>query len=151
MAGARALWRATGMKDGDFEKPIIAVANSFTQFVPGHVHLKDLGQLVIGEIERAGGVGKEFNTIAVDEGIAMGHDGMLYSLPSRDIIADSVDRHLESNDVSPKAVAILNWYQNVVCLICSSTYASFSGEASRRLGCHALWLQVAWGVRIPWN
>jgi dihydroxy-acid dehydratase len=91
MAGARALWRATGMKDGDFEKPIIAVANSFTQFVPGHVHLKDLGQLVIEEIEKAGGVGKEFNTIAVDDGIAMGHDGMLYSLPSRDIIADSVE------------------------------------------------------------
>jgi dihydroxy-acid dehydratase len=91
MAGARALWRATGMKDKDFEKPIIAVANSFTQFVPGHVHLKDMGQLVIGEIERAGGVGKEFNTIAVDDGIAMGHDGMLYSLPSRDIIADSVE------------------------------------------------------------
>jgi dihydroxy-acid dehydratase len=91
MAGARALWRATGMKDKDFEKPIIAVANSFTQFVPGHVHLKDLGQLVIEEIERAGGVGKEFNTIAVDDGIAMGHDGMLYSLPSRDIIADSVE------------------------------------------------------------
>jgi len=91
MAGARALWRATGMKDGDFAKPIIAVANSFTQFVPGHVHLKDLGQLVISEIEKAGGVGKEFNTIAVDDGIAMGHDGMLYSLPSRDIIADSVE------------------------------------------------------------
>ncbi|MDE2270334.1 MAG: dihydroxy-acid dehydratase [Betaproteobacteria bacterium] len=91
MAGARALWRATGMQDGDFGKPIIAVANSFTQFVPGHVHLKDLGQLVIEEIERAGGVGKEFNTIAVDDGIAMGHDGMLYSLPSRDIIADSVE------------------------------------------------------------
>ena len=91
MAGARALWRATGMKDGDFEKPIIAVANSFTQFVPGHVHLKDLGQLVAREIEAAGGVAKEFNTIAVDDGIAMGHDGMLYSLPSRDIIADSVE------------------------------------------------------------
>ncbi|WEN13957.1 dihydroxy-acid dehydratase [Rhodanobacter sp. AS-Z3] len=91
MAGARALWRATGMKDGDFQKPIIAVANSFTQFVPGHVHLKDMGQLVIEEIVRAGGVGKEFNTIAVDDGIAMGHDGMLYSLPSRDIIADSVE------------------------------------------------------------
>ncbi len=91
MAGARALWRATGMKDGDFSKPIIAVANSFTQFVPGHVHLKDLGQLVIEEIQKAGGVGKEFNTIAVDDGIAMGHDGMLYSLPSRDIIADSVE------------------------------------------------------------
>jgi dihydroxy-acid dehydratase len=91
MAGARALWRATGMKDGDFDKPIIAVANSFTQFVPGHVHLKDLGQLVAREIEKAGGVAKEFNTIAVDDGIAMGHDGMLYSLPSRDLIADSVE------------------------------------------------------------
>jgi len=91
MAGARALWRATGMKDDDFKKPIIAIANSFTQFVPGHVHLKDLGQLVAREIERAGGVAKEFNTIAVDDGIAMGHDGMLYSLPSREIIADSVE------------------------------------------------------------
>jgi dihydroxy-acid dehydratase len=91
MAGARSLWRATGMKDGDFGKPIIAVANSFTQFVPGHVHLKDLGQLVAREIERAGGVAKEFNTIAIDDGIAMGHDGMLYSLPSRDLIADSVE------------------------------------------------------------
>jgi len=91
MAGARALWRATGMTDGDFEKPIIAVVNSFTQFVPGHVHLKDMGQLVAREIEAAGGVAKEFNTIAVDDGIAMGHDGMLYSLPSRDIIADSVE------------------------------------------------------------
>ena len=91
MAGARGLWRATGMKDGDFGKPIIAVVNSFTQFVPGHVHLKDLGQLVAREIESAGGVAKEFNTIAVDDGIAMGHDGMLYSLPSRDIIADSVE------------------------------------------------------------
>ena len=91
MAGARALWRATGMKEGDFDKPIIAVANSFTQFVPGHVHLKDLGQLVAREIEKAGGVAKEFNTIAVDDGIAMGHGGMLYSLPSRDIIADSVE------------------------------------------------------------
>src|SRR5690554_157461 len=91
MAGARALWRATGMKNDDFGKPIIAVANSFTQFVPGHVHLKDLGQLVCREIEAAGGVAKEFNTIAVDDGIAMGHDGMLYSLPSRDIIADSVE------------------------------------------------------------
>lgn len=91
MAGARSLWRATGMKDGDFEKPIIAVVNSFTQFVPGHVHLKDMGQLVAREIEKAGGVAKEFNTIAVDDGIAMGHDGMLYSLPSRDLIADSVE------------------------------------------------------------
>jgi dihydroxy-acid dehydratase len=91
MAGARALWRATGMKDGDFDKPIIAISNSFTQFVPGHVHLKDLGQLVAREIERAGGVAKEFNTIAVDDGIAMGHGGMLYSLPSRDLIADSVE------------------------------------------------------------
>ena len=91
MAGARALWRATGMTDGDFHKPIIAVANSFTQFVPGRVHLKDLGQLVAREIEQVGGVAKEFNTIAVDDGIAMGHDGMLYSLPSREIIADSVE------------------------------------------------------------
>ena len=91
MAGARALWRATGMKDGDFHKPIIAIANSFTQFVPGHVHLKDLGQLVARQIEAVGGVAKEFNTIAVDDGIAMGHDGMLYSLPSREIIADSVE------------------------------------------------------------
>jgi dihydroxy-acid dehydratase len=91
MAGARGLWRATGMKDGDFGKPIIAVVNSFTQFVPGHVHLKDLGQLVAREIEAAGGVAKEFNTIAVDDGIAMGHDGMLYSLPSREIISDSVE------------------------------------------------------------
>ena len=91
MAGARALWRATGMKEEDFTKPIIAISNSFTQFVPGHVHLKDLGQLVAREIERAGGVAKEFNTIAVDDGIAMGHSGMLYSLPSRDLIADSVE------------------------------------------------------------
>jgi dihydroxy-acid dehydratase len=91
MAGARALWRATGMKDNDFGKPIIAVVNSFTQFVPGHVHLKDLGQLVAREIEAAGGVAKEFNTIAVDDGIAMGHGGMLYSLPSRELIADSVE------------------------------------------------------------
>ncbi len=91
MAGARALWRATGVKDGDFGKPIIAVCNSFTQFVPGHVHLKDLGQLVAREIERAGGIAKEMNTIAVDDGIAMGHDGMLYSLPSRELIADSVE------------------------------------------------------------
>ncbi|HUR43520.1 MAG TPA: dihydroxy-acid dehydratase, partial [Aestuariivirga sp.] len=91
MAGARGLWRATGMKDEDFGKPIIAVVNSFTQFVPGHVHLKDLGQMVAREIEAAGGVAKEFNTIAVDDGIAMGHDGMLYSLPSREIIADSVE------------------------------------------------------------
>ncbi len=91
MAGARALWRATGMKDSDFGKPIIAIANSFTQFVPGHVHLKDLGQLVARSVEEAGGVAKEFNTIAVDDGIAMGHSGMLYSLPSREIIADAVE------------------------------------------------------------
>src|SRR5271170_1604963 len=91
MAGARGLWRATGMKDGDFGKPIIAIANSFTQFVPGHVHLKDLGQLVASEVDKAGGVAKEFNTIAVDDGIAMGHDGMLYSLPSRELIADCVE------------------------------------------------------------
>jgi dihydroxy-acid dehydratase len=91
MAGARGLWRATGMKDNDFGKPIIAIVNSFTQFVPGHVHLKDLGQMVAREVEAAGGVAKEFNTIAVDDGIAMGHDGMLYSLPSREIIADSAE------------------------------------------------------------
>lgn len=91
MAGARALWRATGMTDADFDKPIVAIANSFTQFVPGHVHLKDLGQMVARQIESAGGVAKEFNTIAVDDGIAMGHSGMLYSLPSRDLIADSVE------------------------------------------------------------
>jgi len=91
MAGARGLWRATGMKDGDFGKPIVAIANSFTQFVPGHVHLKDLGQLVAREVEKAGGVAKEFNTIAVDDGIAMGHSGMLYSLPSRELIADAVE------------------------------------------------------------
>ena len=91
MAGARSLWRATGMNDADFGKPIIAIANSFTQFVPGHVHLKDMGQLVAREIEKSGGIAKEFNTIAVDDGIAMGHSGMLYSLPSRDLIADSVE------------------------------------------------------------
>jgi len=91
MAGARGLWRATGMKDEDFGKPIIAIANSFTQFVPGHVHLRDVGRLIAQEILEAGGVAREFNTIAVDDGIAMGHDGMLYSLPSRDLIADSVE------------------------------------------------------------
>src|SRR6185369_14168390 len=91
MAGARALWRATGMTDADFGKPIVAIANSFTQFVPGHVHLKDLGALVADAIAEAGGVGREFNTIAVDDGIAMGHGGMLYSLPSRELIADSVE------------------------------------------------------------
>jgi len=91
MAGARALWRATGMKEEDFGKPIIAIANSFTDFVPGHVHLRDLGRLVAEEIEKAGGVAKEFNTIAIDDGIAMGHQGMLYSLPSRELIADSVE------------------------------------------------------------
>ena len=91
MAGARALWRATGMKEEDFGKPIIAIANSFTDFVPGHVHLRDLGRLVAEEIEKAGGVAKEFHTIAIDDGIAMGHQGMLYSLPSRELIADSVE------------------------------------------------------------
>ena len=91
MAGARALWRATGVKDSDFGKPIIAIANSFTQFVPGHVGLRDVGRLVAGQIEASGGIAKEFNTIAVDDGIAMGHDGMLYSLPSRDLIADAVE------------------------------------------------------------
>src|SRR5882672_5240212 len=91
MAGARSLWRATGMKDADFEKPIVAIANSFTQFVPGHVHLHDVGQRVKKVIDAAGGWGVEFNTIAIDDGIAMGHGGMLYSLPSRDLIADSVE------------------------------------------------------------
>ena len=91
MAGARALWRATGLKDEDFQKPLIAISNSYTQFVPGHVHLKDMGDLVASEIKKAGGIAREFNTIAVDDGIAMGHDGMLYSLPSRDVIADSVE------------------------------------------------------------
>src|SRR5262249_52730051 len=91
MAGARALWRATGMTDGDFDKPIIAIANSYTQFVPGHVHLKDLGALVASAIDAAGAVSKEFHTIAVDDGIANGHDGMLYSLPSRELIADAVE------------------------------------------------------------
>ena len=91
MAGARALWRATGMTDDDFGKPIVAIANSFTQFVPGHVHLKDMGGLVADAVAEAGGVGREFNTIAVDDGIAMGHGGMLYSLPSRELIADAVE------------------------------------------------------------
>lgn len=99
MAGARALWRATGMTSEDFGKPIIAVVNSFTQFVPGHVHLKDMGQLVVKAIEEAGGIGKEFNTIAVDDGIAMGHEGMLYSLPSREIIADSVEYMINAHTV----------------------------------------------------
>src|SRR5438132_13236005 len=97
MAGARALWRATGMTDDDFGKPIVAIANSFTQFVPGHVHLKDLGQLVAGSVAEAGGVGREFNTIAVDDGIAMGHGGMLYSLPSRELIADSVEYMVQAH------------------------------------------------------
>src|SRR5436305_10055721 len=91
MAGARALWRATGLTDGDFGKPIVAIANSFTQFVPGHVHLRDLGDVVAGAVREAGGVGREFHTIAIDDGIAMGHGGMLYSLPSRDLIADSIE------------------------------------------------------------
>src|SRR5579859_4162821 len=91
MAGARALWRATGMTDGDFGKPIVAVANSFTQFVPGHVHLRNVGELVASAVQESGGVAKEFNTIAVDDGIAMGHAGMLYSLPSRELIADAVE------------------------------------------------------------
>ena len=95
MAGARALWRATGMTDADFDKPIIAIANSFTQFVPGHVHLHDIGQRVKKVIDAAGGWGVEFNTIAIDDGIAMGHGGMLYSLPSRDLIADSVEYMVE--------------------------------------------------------
>jgi dihydroxy-acid dehydratase len=97
MAGARALWRATGMTDSDFGKPIVAIANSFTQFVPGHVHLRDMGALVAGAVAEAGGVGREFNTIAVDDGIAMGHGGMLYSLPSRELIADSVEYMVQAH------------------------------------------------------
>src|SRR3981189_88276 len=96
-AGARALWRATGMTDGDFGKPIVAIANSYTQFVPGHVHLRDMGELVAGAIAEAGGVGREFHTIAVDDGIAMGHSGMLYSLPSRELIADSVEYMVQAH------------------------------------------------------
>src|ERR1700742_630553 len=97
MAGARALWRATGMTDDDFGKPIVAIANSFTQFVPGHVHLRNMGALVAGAVAEAGGVGREFNTIAVDDGIAMGHGGMLYSLPSRELIADSVEYMVQAH------------------------------------------------------
>ncbi len=97
MAGARALWRATGMTDDDFGKPIIAIANSFTEFVPGHVHLRNMGMIVAEQIVAAGGVAKEFNTIAVDDGIAMGHAGMLYSLPSRELIADSVEYMVEAH------------------------------------------------------
>src|SRR5215468_9489244 len=97
MAGARALWRATGMTDADFGKPIVAIANSFTQFVPGHVHLKDLGALVADAVAEAGGIGREFNTIAVDDGIAMGHGGMLYSLPSRELIADAVEYMVQAH------------------------------------------------------
>lgn len=97
MAGARALWRATGVKDADFGKPIIAIANSFTEFVPGHVGLRDVGKVVAEQIEASGGIAKEFNTIAVDDGIAMGHDGMLYSLPSRDLIADSVEYMVQAH------------------------------------------------------
>ncbi len=108
MAGARALWRATGMKDDDFGKPIIAIANSFTQFVPGHVHLKEMGQLVAREIEKAGGVAKEFNTIAIDDGIAMGHGGMLYSLPSRELIADAVE-YMVNAHCADALVCISNW------------------------------------------
>ncbi len=107
MAGARALWRATGMTDADFTKPIIAIANSFTQFVPGHVHLHDMGQRVKQVIDDAGGWGVEFNTIAVDDGIAMGHDGMLYSLPSRDLIADSVEYMVQAH-VADALVCISN-------------------------------------------
>src|SRR4249920_470468 len=97
MAGARALWRATGMTDEDFGKPIVAIANSFTQFVPGHVHLRNLGALVADSIAQSGGIGREFNTIAVDDGIAMGHAGMLYSLPSRELIADAVEYMVEAH------------------------------------------------------
>src|SRR5690554_1659315 len=116
MAGARALWRATGMKTEDFDKPIIAIANSFTQFVPGHVHLKDMGQLAAREIEAAGAVAKEFNTIAVDDGIAMGHDGMLYSLPSREIIADSVE-YMVNAHCADALVCISNCDKITPCML----------------------------------
>ena len=130
MAGARSLWRATGMKDGDFGKPIIAVVNSFTQFVPGHVHLKDMGQLVARQIEAAGGVAKEFNTIAIDDGIAMGHGGMLYSLPSRDLIADSVE-YMCNAHTADAMVCISN------CASCeawsSARSVSFERDAASRI------------------
>jgi dihydroxy-acid dehydratase len=131
MAGARGLWRATGMKDEDFGKPIIAIANSFTQFVPGHIHLKDLGQLVAREIEKAGGVAKEFNTIAVDDGIAMGHDGMLYSLPSREIIADSVE-YMVNAHCADALVCISNCDKitpGMLMAACASTSRSSSSPA----------------------
>jgi dihydroxy-acid dehydratase len=133
MAGARGLWRATGMKDEDFGKPIIAVVNSFTQFVPGHVHLKDLGQLVAREIEKAGGVAKEFNTIAVDDGIAMGHDGMLYSLPSRELIADSVE-YMVNAHCADAMVCISNCDKitpGMLMARCASTSRPCSSPAAR--------------------
>src|SRR5690554_2884462 len=152
MAGARALWRATGMKDEDFKKPIIAVANSFTQFVPGHVHLKDMGQLVAREIEKAGGVAKEFNTIAVDDGIAMGHDGMLYSLPSREIIADSVEYMANAHyadamviaaedDASDEEVAEI---ERSACPTCGSCSGMFTANS---MNC----LVEAMGLGLPGN
>src|SRR5246127_1656857 len=146
MAGARGLWRATGMKNEDFGKPIIAVANSFTQFVPGHVHLKDLGQLVAREIEKAGGVAKEFNTIAVDDGIAMGHDGMLYSLPSRELIADSVEymvnAHCAADDkVSESEGEVI---ERSACPTCGSCSGMFTANS---MNC----LTEALGLSLPGN
>ena len=140
MAGARALWRATGVTDEDFGKPIIAIANSFTQFVPGHVHLHNMGQLVAREIEKAGGLAKEFNTIAVDDGIAMGHGGMLYSLPSRDLIADSVEYMVNAHcadalvcisncdKITPGMLIAAPEYSHRVCV----RRADGSGQSNRR-------------------
>ena len=152
MAGARGLWRATGMKDSDFGKPIIAVVNSFTQFVPGHVHLKDLGQMVAREIEAAGGVAKEFNTIAVDDGIAMGHDGMLYSLPSRDLIADSVEYMVNAHCADAMVAAADESYtdeevktiERSACPTCGSCSGMFTANS---MNC----LTEALGLSLPGN
>ncbi|HEY0890111.1 MAG TPA: dihydroxy-acid dehydratase, partial [Nocardioides sp.] len=150
--GARGLWRATGMKDGDFGKPIIAVVNSFTQFVPGHVHLKDLGQLVAREIEAAGGVAKEFNTIAVDDGIAMGHDGMLYSLPSREIIADAVEYMVNGHCADAMVAAAddkisdgdIKAIEEAACPTCGSCSGMFTANS---MNC----LTEAIGLSLPGN
>ena len=152
MAGARGLWRATGMKDDDFGKPIIAVVNSFTQFVPGHVHLKDLGQMVAREIEKSGGVAKEFNTIAVDDGIAMGHDGMLYSLPSREVIADSVEYMVNAHCADAMVYAADEKYsdeevaevERSACPTCGSCSGMFTANS---MNC----LTEALGLSLPGN
>src|SRR6478609_5078603 len=138
MAGARSLWRATGMQDADFEKPIIAIANSFTQFVPGHVHLWDIGQRVKKVIDAAGGWGVEFNTIAVDDGIAMGHGGMLYSLPSRDLIADSVDSMVAASD-SNVSDAELKEMERSACPTCGSCSGMFTANSMNCLNEALAW------------